>query len=210
MENFKNLFIKELQDMYSSEHQIIRSLPKLIKAASAPQLKETLTNHLRETRNQVARLEKIFSILNLNYREEECEAMEGLIEEAEIILYQIGSKSPVMDAGIIMACQKIEHYEIASYGTLRSFAEQLELSRNIINLLQETLDEEEKADRKLTTIAIGSFFTTGVNKEAAKLMLETSPAGRIRKSRSAHVNSTRRTTTRASSTTRRRKALAAR
>ena len=122
MENFKSLFINELQDMFSSEHQIVQSLPKMIKAASSPQLKEALTNHLRETRNQVTRLEKIFSILNLNYREEECQAMEGLIAEAETILYQVGSKSPVMDAGIIMACQKIEHYEIATYGSLVQLA----------------------------------------------------------------------------------------
>lgn len=161
------LFIEELEDMYSSEHQIIDSLPKLINLASLPDLKEALTNHLKETKNQVRRIEKIFSILNLRAKEKTCEAMEGILKEAEE-LSENKTKSPSLDAAIISAAQKVEHYEIASYGTLRSFAKHLDLDNEISDLLKETLDEEAAADKKLTKIADGSFFSSGVNKEAAE------------------------------------------
>lgn len=161
------LFIDELEDMYSSEHQIIESLPKLIRLASSSDLKEALTKHLHETENQAKRLEQIFSILNLSSEEKTCEAMEGILREAEE-LTENKTKSPTLDAAIISAAQKVEHYEIASYGTLRSFAKSLELDSDIIDLLQDNLDEEGAADKKLTKIAEGSLFTTGVNKEAIK------------------------------------------
>lgn len=160
------LFIEELKDMYSSENQIVESLPKLIKLASLPDLKEALTKHLKETENQVGRIERICSALNLEPSENKCEAMEGLLREAEE-LTESRSKSPALDAAIISAAQKVEHYEIASYGTLKSFAKQLDLESEIIDLLQETLDEEGAADKKLTKIAEGSIFSSGVNREAA-------------------------------------------
>lgn len=161
------LFIDELADMYNSEKQIVKAFPKLIKIASLPDLKEALTKHWNETENQVRRIEKIFHILNQRPQEKTCEAMEGLIKEADELI-QNKDKSPTLDAAIISAAQKMEHYEIASYGTLRSFAKHLDLDSEIIDLLQATLDEEGSADKKLTKIADGSFFMSGVNTEAAE------------------------------------------
>jgi ferritin-like metal-binding protein YciE len=165
------LFIDELSDMYNSEHQIIESLPNLIKLASFPDLKEGLTKHLKETQNQVTRIEQIFSILGVPAKEITCEAMEGLLKEANELV-QNRSKSATLDAAIISAAQKVEHYEIASYGTLRSFAKYLDFDSQIIDLLQETLDEEGSANKKLTKIAEGSIFSSGVNKEAAESHVE--------------------------------------
>ena len=160
------LFIDELADMYSSEQQIVASLPKLIALASCEGLKEGLSDHLEETKNQVMRIEKIFSILDMPARKIPCEAMEGLLKEAESLVKN-KSKSPTLDAAIISAAQKVEHYEMASYGTLRSFAKHLDLNGEIVDLIQETLDEEGSADKKLTKIADGSLFSSGVNREAA-------------------------------------------
>lgn len=160
------LFIDELADMYSSERQIIESLPKLIQLASLPELKEALTKHLKETENQVKRIKKIYSMLNEQPEENTCEAMEGLLKEAEEITEK-KNKSPALDAAIISAAQKVEHYEIASYGTLRSFAKHLDFDSEIVDLLQETLDEEGAADKKLTKLADGTIFSSGINKEAA-------------------------------------------
>lgn len=165
-EGLNDLFIDELEDMYSSEHQIIEALPKLIKLASSTELKDALTKHLHETEHQVKRLKKIFSLLNLEPKQKTCEAMQGLVSEADDIT-QGKAKSPTLDAGIISACQKVEHYEMASYGTLRSFAKHLGFDSEVADLLQETLDEEGAADKKLTKIADGSLFTSGVNKEAS-------------------------------------------
>lgn len=161
-----NLFLDELKDMYSAENQIVESLPKLIKLASFPELKEALTHHLTETKNQVKRIEKIFSLLDLPVKEKNCEAMEGILKEAEDLLKN-KTKSAILDAAIISSAQKVEHYEIASYGTLRSFAKYLELDDEILDLIQETLDEEGMADNKLTKIAEGTLFSSGVNQEAA-------------------------------------------
>lgn len=166
-DNLYELFIDELADMYNSEKQIVRSLPKLIKAASLSQLKDALSNHLRETENQVKRIEKVFAILEMSPKDEHCEAMEGLLKEADRL---VGSspQSPTLDAAIISAAQKVEHYEIASYGTLISFAKTLDLDRQVHRLLEDTLGEESGADKKLTKIADGSFFTEGVNRDAAE------------------------------------------
>lgn len=161
------LFIAELEDMYSSEHQIIEGLPRLIKLASLPELKEALTKHLKETENQARRIERIFTLLSREPAEKTCEAMQGLLREADDLL-ENKTKSATLDAAIIGAAQKIEHYEIASYGTLRSFAKNLDFDSEILNLLQETLEEEAAADKKLTKIAEGSLFSSGVNKEAAE------------------------------------------
>lgn len=160
------LFIDQLEDIYNSEKQIIESLPKLIKLASFIELKEALSKHLKETEHQIVRLEKIFALLDLEVNEKSCEAMEGLLKEADELI-KSKTKSATLDAAIIGAAQKVEHYEMASYGTLRSFAKYLELDNTIINLLQETLDEEGAADKALTKIAEGSWFSSGVNKEAA-------------------------------------------
>jgi ferritin-like metal-binding protein YciE len=164
-QDLHKLFIDELSDMYSAEHQIIEGLPKLIKLASFPELKESLTKHLKETENQAHRIKKIFTILKVSLKEKKCEAMEGLMKEAEDI---VKNKTPsaLLDAAIISACQKVEHYEMASYGTLRSFAKHLELDSEVADLIQETLDEEGAANKKLTKIADGTFFSDGINQEA--------------------------------------------
>ncbi|MBS4167518.1 ferritin-like domain-containing protein [Parachlamydia sp. AcF125] len=159
------LFITELAEMYDSENQIIEFLPHLIELASYQDLKEALTNHLNETKNQVKRLKKVFSLLDLEILGKNCIAMKSLLQAAEERTKKI-SKSFTLDAAIISATQKVEHYEMASYGTLRSFANHLGYDKEIIKLLQETLDEEGSADKKLTKIADGTFFSSGVNKEA--------------------------------------------
>lgn len=161
------LFVSELEDMYSAENQIIASLPKMIDLASLPDLKETLSTHLKETRQQVVRLDKIFSILQITPQQNTCEAMRGLIKEADEIVAN-RTASPTLDAAIICAVQKIEHYEIASYGTMRSFATHLEFDSDVADLLQDSLDEEGEADKKLTKIADGFLFFGGVNKDAAE------------------------------------------
>lgn len=176
-ENFFELFYEELCDMYNCEKQIVKALPKLIKAASLPELKEALTKHWNETENQVRRLEKIFHILGQKPKEITCEGMEGILKEGDELV-ENKDKSSALDAAIISAGQKVEHYEIASYGTLRSFAKHLGLDNEIIDLLQATLDEEGAADKKLTKIADGSFFSSGVNTEAAEAV-----ASRGKKSR---------------------------
>lgn len=160
------LFIDELEDMYSSEQQIIEALPKMIKLANAQELKDALSKHLKETEYQVTRIEKIFTILNMEAKEKTCNGMKGILEEAQGMVKN-KSKSAALDAAIISAAQKVEHYEIASYGTLRSFAKFMDLDSDIVDLIQDSLDEEGAADKKLTKIAEGSLFTSGVNKEAA-------------------------------------------
>ncbi len=165
MKTLKDLFLTELKDMYSAENQIVESLPKLISLASFKDLKDGLSNHLKETKYQVKRLEKIFSILGLPVEEEFCEGMEGIIKEADEML-EGQTKSATLDAAIISCAQKVEHYEIASYGTLRSFATYLDLEDEIVDLLQESLDEEGGANKALTKIAEGTMFTDGINEEA--------------------------------------------
>lgn len=169
MKDFFNLFVEQLEDMYSSETQIVRSLPKLIKAASYGGLKDALSNHLEETREQIHRLDRIFDILNVEPEEITCEAMRGLLTEAsELVRGRVSS--PVLDAAIIMAAQKVEHYEIATYGSLRSFARHLDVDDEIVDLIQETLDEEGAANKTLTKLADGSFFSSSINKEAAEMV----------------------------------------
>lgn len=175
--NLRQLFLAELKDIYNAEHQIIDFLPHLIKLASLQDLKEALTSHLKETKEQVRRLEKIFSILGISPQEKICEGIEGLFREAEEMVHN-QPKCAALDAAIIACSQKVEHYEIAAYGTLRSFAEHLELESIICDLLQDTLDEEAAADKKLTKIADGSFFSSGINKEAAEAEFATSNSRR--------------------------------
>jgi ferritin-like metal-binding protein YciE len=159
------LFIDELEDMLSCENQIIKALPNLIKLASSKNLREALETHLEETKNQVLRIKKIFSILGFPAKEKTCEGMEGILSEGSAMV-KGKSQASILDATIISAAQKVEHYEMASYGTLRSFAKHLELDKEIINLIQENLDEEGAADKKLTKLAEGTIFSEGINAEA--------------------------------------------
>jgi ferritin-like metal-binding protein YciE len=161
------LFINELEDMYSAEELIVGSLPLLIKGSFHADLKEALHDHLKETKHQVKRLEEVFSLLDLPCRKKLCKGMEGILKEGrELITPQI--PSPVLDAVIIGSAQKVEHYEIASYGTLCSFAKHLDLKSEVVDLLKDNLKEEVAADKKLTKIAEGSFLSPGINEEAVE------------------------------------------
>lgn len=163
--NLYDRFVDELHDMYSAEEQIVKSLPHLIKSAFHEDLKKALTEHLKETKNQVKRLEEIFSLLDLPSKKKHCRGMEGILKEGgEMLSGQ--TPSSVLDAIIIGSAQKVEHYEIASYGTLCSFAKHLKLPKEVGTLLDDNLQEEGKADKKLTKIADGSFFSPGINQEA--------------------------------------------
>jgi ferritin-like metal-binding protein YciE len=166
-QSLHSVFIDELEDMLSCENQIIETLPNLIELASSEELKEALSSHLEETENQVKRLEDIFSMLEITPKEKTCKGMEGILDEGSE-MFEGKPQDATLDAIIISAAQKVEHYEIASYGTLRSFANHLDLGSEIISLLQENLDEEGAADKKLTKIADGTFFSEGVNTEAAE------------------------------------------
>ena len=154
------LFEDELKDIYWAEKALTKAIPKLIKNATSQELIEALTNHLEETKNQVTRLEQVFQSINKKAVAKKCDAMEGLIKEAEGIM-EACEEGSMRDAGIISAAQKVEHYEIASYGTLRQFAETLGLTEATA-LLEETLNEEKASDLKLSEVAMDA-----VNIEAA-------------------------------------------
>jgi ferritin-like metal-binding protein YciE len=159
------LFETELKDIYWAEKALTKAIPKMIRKASSPDLQEALKLHLRETEKQVTRAEKVFGILKKKPIGKKCIAMEGLINEGKEIMEE-SEEGAMCDAGIISAAQKVEHYEIASYGTLRQFAETLGLT-NAVSLLEETLEEEKGADKKLTEVAV-----TTVNLEAEEEMTE--------------------------------------
>jgi len=147
----EKLFEEQLKDIYNAESQIVKALPKLAKKASSSELKGALTSHLQETKHQVERLGQIAEGLGRKLTGKKCKAMEGLIEEGAEVLEAEGP-GPVIDAAIIAAAQRVEHYEIAAYGTARALAEQLGHDE-FAELLQETLDEESAADEKLSAIA---------------------------------------------------------
>jgi len=151
MESLRELYIDELKDLYSAENQIIKALPKMIKAASSPKLKAGFEEHLQQTRNQVERLEKIFKELDESPKGKKCKGMEGLIEEGKELMEE-DAEPEVLDAGLIAAAQHVEHYEIAGYGCVRTYAELLG-DKNAVKLLQQTLDEEKTTDEKLTALA---------------------------------------------------------
>ena len=145
------LFLDELSDLYSAEKQLTKALPKMLKAAQSDELKSAIEAHLKETEGHVGRLEQIFQSLGEKIKRKTCAAMEGLVEEASELLQEQKGKSS-LDAAIIAAAQKVEHYEIASYGTVRAWAEQMG-HEDAVELLKATLDEERAADEKLTEIA---------------------------------------------------------
>ena len=151
LDKLKKLYVEELRDVYSAEQQLVKALPKLAKGASSDELREAIENHLDQTKGQVERLEQIFEGLDESPKGKTCQAMKGLIEEGSEILDEKGEES-VLDAGIIAAAQKVEHYEIATYGTLRAWADLLN-QEEAAGLLQETLDEEGEADKTLNELA---------------------------------------------------------
>ena len=155
------LFEDGLKDIYFAEKALTKALPKMIKNATSPELIDAITNHLTETEDQVVRLEKVFKSIGTKVEAKKCEAIVGLIAEGESIM-ESTELGVVRDAGIIAASQKIEHYEIATYGTLRQFAETLGLTE-AAEILEEILDEEKSADKLLTEVAVSA-----VNLDAAE------------------------------------------
>lgn len=158
-EGLRELFEDELKDIYWAEKALTKAIPKMIKKASSEELKTALQDHLKVTEGQVERCEKVFEMMDKAARGKKCEAMEGLIKEAEEIMSST-EEGVVRDAGIISAAQKVEHYEIASYGTLCAFAKTLGETA-IADLLEKTLEEEKDADSTLTEVAESS-----INEEA--------------------------------------------
>jgi ferritin-like metal-binding protein YciE len=151
LDTLKKLYVEELRDVYNAEQQLVKALPKMAKAASSDELREAFETHLDETKGHVERLEQIFKGLDEAPKGKTCQAMKGLIEEGSEILEEKGEES-VLDAGIIAAAQKVEHYEMATYGTLRTWADLLNQDE-AAGLLQDTLDEEGEADKKLNELA---------------------------------------------------------
>jgi len=160
MESLQELLSHELSDLYSAENQLLKALPKMAKAATSPELKAAFEEHLEETKGQVERLDSVFKKLGESPKRMKCKAMEGLIKEGSEIIEMEGDDA-VKDAALIAAAQRVEHYEMAGYGCSRTFAQLLGLDE-VADLLQETLDEEGNADKKLTEIA-----ETSINVEAA-------------------------------------------
>ena len=160
LDSLQSLFLEELKDIYHAEKQLLEALPRMAKAAAAPELQQAFTAHLKETEGHVQRLERILKGLGQPARGKRCKGMEGLLEEGKDVMQEDG-EAPVIDAALIAAAQRVEHYEIAAYGCLRTYA-QLLGNEEAASSLAQTLAEEEAADKKLT--AIGE---RGVNAEAA-------------------------------------------
>src|SRR6266513_876215 len=151
LETLKELYVNELRDLYNAEGQLVKALPKMAKAASSDELKEAFGQHLEQTKGHVERLEEVYQEIGETPKGKTCKAMKGLIEEGSEILKEDGEES-VIDAGIIVAAQKVEHYEIASYGSVRTFAQLLGKDKSA-DLLQATLDEESEANELLNKLA---------------------------------------------------------
>ena len=166
MATLKALFTDQLKDIYDAENQIVEALPKIIDAASNEELKAALAEHLEQTRAQVDRLERVFSEAGATPARKPCKGMQGLLEEGSEALkgHPAGAG---LDALIIAGAQKVEHYEIAEYGTLRAWAEELDLA-DAAELLGETLDEEADTDERLSSIAEGGLLEDGVNESAPR------------------------------------------
>jgi ferritin-like metal-binding protein YciE len=151
MQTLEDMYIDLLKDLYSAEKQLVKALPKIAKAAQSSDLQKAFQEHLRQTEGHVERIDRIFSDLEGSPRGKKCVGMEGLIEEGNELLKE-DAEPEVMDAGLIAAAQKVEHYEIASYGTARAWAQRLGYN-DAVRLLQQTLEEESTANEKLTRIA---------------------------------------------------------
>jgi ferritin-like metal-binding protein YciE len=159
------LFLDELADILNAEQQLTKALPTMAEAAESPELREAFESHLEETRQQISRLEQVFQSLGEPVKSKTCKAMKGLLEEGDELMEELENSS-ALDAGLIAAAQKVEHYEIATYGTLCAWAEKMG-HEDAFQLLQETLAEEKEADEKLTEIAIGVANEEGEEEEAS-------------------------------------------
>ena len=152
METLQELYVEQLRDIYDAENQLMKALPKMAKTATNEELKAAFEHHLEQTEEQITRLDRIFEELGEKAKGHKCKAMAGLVEEGKELMEEDAAED-VMDAGLICAAQKVEHYEIATYGCLRTYAEMLGLDEQA-DLLQETLDEEKDTDENLTELAV--------------------------------------------------------
>jgi ferritin-like metal-binding protein YciE len=164
VKSVNDLLLEELRDVYHAEKQLVKALPKMAKKAKSDKLRQAIEQHLEETKGQVDRLEQVFEKLDSRSRAKRCEAMEGLIEEAEQAMEEITTPE-VLDAAMIAAAQKVEHYEIASYGSARALAEALG-HNEVAQLLEQTLEEEKQADQKLNEIALSEVNRTALQAAA--------------------------------------------
>lgn len=161
LNSLKDLLEHEVKDLYSAETQLIEALPEMAKAASNSKLKECFESHLKETQNQLDRLKQVAEMMEIDPTGHTCAAMKGLVKESKDMMKMKG-EADVKDAGLISSAQRVEHYEMAGYGAAHTYAQQLDM-KDAAKLLQETLDEEKKADTKLNKIALSN-----INKKAEK------------------------------------------
>jgi len=175
LDSLETLLVEELRDLYNAERQVLKALPKMAKAASSPNLQNGFQEHLQQTQTQVERLDKIFTDLGESPKGKKCEAIEGLLKEGAELL-EADAEPSVLDAALIAAAQRVEHYEIAGYGCARTYAKLLGHGE-ATKLLQQTLDEEKSTDVKLTELAVGSINTEAVDPEASP---ERKPSGQRR------------------------------
>ena len=166
MENLRELLVEELKDLYSAEKQIVKALPKIIRGAASQELKAAITEHLEVTKAQVTRLDEVFGTLGEKPRAKHCKGMEGLLEEGAESLEE-EKKGTLRDLQLIGAAQRVEHYEVAAYGTARAMAEKLGMAQ-AAELLGETLAEEEQADTKLTEVAEGLYGEVETGEEGGE------------------------------------------
>lgn len=157
----EDLLVEQMQDLYDAEHRLVEALPLMAEAATSASLESAFRSHLTETKGHVSRLEQAFKLMGKSAKRESCQAMKGLVQEGSAVIEADGDAA-VKDAALIAAAQRVEHYEMAGYGSARTFARQLGRS-DIADLLQQTLDEEGNADKKLTQIA-----ENFVNEQAAQ------------------------------------------
>jgi ferritin-like metal-binding protein YciE len=158
----KELFIEELRDIYWAEKHLTKALPKMKKAATSQELATAFEDHLAVTEKHIERAEQVFELLDMTPRAKKCEAMEGLVKEAQNVMEELPKGSAVIDAGLIIAGQKVEHYEIAAYGSLLQLAKTMG-ENQIADLLKQTLDEEKQADQLLTELAVSGINITAEN-----------------------------------------------
>ena len=166
LDSLNDVFADEIADLRSAEEQLIVALPKVVAAAHSEELRTALQNHLQETRGHLERLQDLIPTLGIPVPTETCQGMKGLLEEGEQIIQSQGDPL-AKDAALIGAAQRVEHYEIAAYGTARTLADELGLD-DAKDVLDQTLDEEANADKLLTKIATGGMFSAGINQAAAE------------------------------------------
>ena len=155
METLQDVYVEELRDLYDAENQLLKALPRMAKAATSPELKSAFEDHLEQTQEHVNRLDQVFEKIGAKPKGKRCEAMKGLIAEAKNLMSE-RIEHDALDVGLIVAAQKVEHYEIAGYGSVRTFAELLGQDE-ASGLLQETLEEEKETDERLTDLAESSI-----------------------------------------------------